>query len=296
MQLAAYGLLFLSTLFWGGNGVAGKLAVGHVSPMLLTAARWGFACLILLALGWRQLPADWPRLKPRLPLLSLLGFLGFAAFNLALYSALLFTTAVNTSIEQAGIPLLIFLFNFIFFRTAAMPAQIAGFLLSLCGVALTAAQGEPARLFKLDVNFGDALMLIAVVGYAAYTVMLRFRPAVHWMSLMIVMTGAAFLTSLPFVAGEFAGGAGIVPDAQGWGTIAYTAIFPSILSQIFYIRGVELIGPNRAGLFINLVPISGTLLAILLLGEDFFAFHAAALALVLGGIALAEWGGQSRGV
>lgn len=294
MHLAAYGLLFLSTLFWGGNGVAGKLALGHVSPMLLTAARWGFAFAILAVLGHRRLGADWEALKPRLGLLSLLGFLGFSAFNLALYSALVFTSAVNTSIEQAGIPALIFVLNFLVFRIRALALQVVGFLLSLAGVALTAAHGEPARLLALDVNSGDALMLIAVVGYAVYTVLLKLRPAVHWMSLMIVMTGAAFATSLPFVAGELALGAGIMPDAQGWSAIAYTALFPSILSQIFFIRGVEMIGPNRAGLFINLVPVCGTLLAIALLGEAFQPFHAIALALVLGGIGLAEWGGKGR--
>lgn len=96
------------------------------------------------------------------------------------------------------------------------------------------------------------------------------------------------MTSLPFVAAEYASGHMVLPDLPGWAIVAYTAIFPSILSQIFYIRGVELIGSNRAGLFINLVPIFGTLLSILILGEDFHFYHALAMALVLGGIWLAE--------
>ena len=120
-------------------------------------------------------------------------------------------------------------------------------------------------------------MLIGVVVYSGYTVALRRKPAIHWQSLMIVLTGAAFVTTLPFVVAEFAYGAGMLPDARGWAIIAYTAIFPSILSQIFYIRGVELIGANRAGLFINLVPIFGTLLSILILGEDFQLYHAVAM-------------------
>jgi drug/metabolite transporter (DMT)-like permease len=109
---------------------------------------------------------------------------------------------------------------------------------------------------------------------------------------MIVLTGAAFLSSLPFAAAEFAWGAGIVPDARGWAVVAYTSIFPSILAQVFYIRGVELIGANRAGLFINLVPIFGTLLSIAILGEEFRAYHALALVLTLGGIWLAEVSGR----
>ncbi len=288
----AYILLLLTTLFWGGNAIAGKLAVGHVSPMLLTTARWSIACLVLAAIGWRRLRVDWPILRRRLVFLTVLSTAGFAVFNIALYSALLFTSAINVSIEQAGMPMLIFVANFILFRLRVAWAQIVGFVVSLAGVALTAAHGEPARLLDLDVNFGDALMLIALVVYAGYTVALRFRPAVHWQSLMIVMCGAAAISSAPFAVAEYVHGAAVLPDAQGWAVIGYTALFPSILAQVFYIRGVELIGANRAGLFINLVPIFGTLLAIALLGETFYLYHAVAMAMVLGGIAVAEMGGR----
>lgn len=284
----AYLLLFLTSLFWGGNAVAGKLAVGHVSPMLLTAGRWGFACLLLSLIGWPRLRHDWPAIRRGLPLLMLLGMLGFTLFNVALYSALLFTTAINTSIEQAAIPLVIFVTNFLLFRTRVASAQIVGFLVSIFGVMLTAGHGDPTSLLALEVNRGDALMLIAVLVYGLYTVALRYKPQVHWQSLMIALTFGAFVTSLPFVAVEAAWGALVLPDTKGWMIVAYTAIFPSLLAQIFYIRGVELIGGNRAGLFINLVPVCGTLLSIVILGEDFHLYHAVALVLVLGGIWLAE--------
>jgi len=247
---------------------------------------------VLLAFGWPRLKADWPVVRKRLVFLTVLSSAGFAVFNLALYSALLFTSAINVSIEQAGMPMLIFVANFILFHLRVTWAQIVGFVVSLAGVVLTAAHGEPARLLDLDVNFGDALMLIALVVYSGYTVALRFRPAVHWQSLMIVMCGAAAITSVPFSVGEYLYGAAILPDAQGWAVVAFTAMFPSILAQVFYIRGVELIGANRAGLFINLVPIFGTLLAIVLLGETFHAYHAVAMAMVLGGITVAEVSGR----
>ena len=287
----AHLLLLLTMLFWGGNAVAGKLAVGHVSPMLLTFFRWGFAFLVLWLAG-RRLAVDWPLLRPKLPLLAGLGFLGFSLFNVALYAALLFTSAINTSIEQAGIPMLIFGLNFLLFRQRVAWGQAVGFTLSVLGVALTAAHGDLAALFSLDLNRGDALMLVAVVVYALYTVLLRFRPELHWMSLMIVLTGAAAAATLPFVAAEAMLGALVLPDAQGWAVVLYTALFPSILAQIFYIRGVELIGANRAGLFINLVPVFGTVLSLLILREAFHAYHALAIVLVLGGIALAEWSGR----
>lgn len=288
----AYALLIATMLLWGGNAIAGKLAMGHVSPMLLTLARWGFSFAIVLAIGFPRLKADWHVARKHLLLLSGLGMVGFSLFNITLYSALIYTSAINVSIEQAGMPMLIFLANFLLFRQRVSAAQIAGVLISVVGIALTAGHGNPLRLAALDVNRGDALMLLAALLYSGYTVALRFKPQLHWQSLMILLTGSAFLTTIPFTIGEFAYGAGILPDTQGWMVIAYTVIFPSILAQMFYIRGVELIGANRAGLFINLVPIFGTLLSILLLGETFYLYHAVALTMVLGGIWMAERSGR----
>jgi drug/metabolite transporter (DMT)-like permease len=292
MHNKAYALLALTALFWGGNAIAGKLAVGHVSPMLLTTLRWGLAMAALAAIGWPRLRADWSKVRKRLIYLTALGALGFTVFNMALYTALIYTSAINASIEQAGMPMVIFAANFLLFRLRVTWAQIAGFILSLAGVAVTASHGDPVAQLSLDVNFGDALMLIGVLVYAAYTVALRFRPMIHWQSLMIMLTGTAFVTCIPFALAEFWTGNAIVPDAQGWAIVFYTVLFPSILAQIFYIRGVELIGANRASLFINLVPIFGTLLSIVILGEAFHAYHGLAIIMVLGGIWLAEHSGR----
>lgn len=288
----AYVLLLLTTLFWGGNAVAGKLAVGHISPMLLTSARWGLALIILCAIGWPRLSADWPKVRERSGYLFLLGAIGFTGYNAFLYSGLLYTSAINASIENAGIPMAIFLANFLFFRLRPSWAQIVGFGVSIFGVALTASHGDLSRLFALDLNFGDMLMLAAIVAYAGYAVALRVKPQIHWQSLMIALSAGAFVASIPLAIAEAYAGAMILPDARGWGIILYTTIFASILSQIFFMQGVELIGSNRAGLFINLMPIFGTLLSVIVLREEFHLYHAIALALVLGGILLAETRGR----
>lgn len=294
MHRQAYILLLLTTLFWGGNAIAGKLAVGNISPMLLTSGRWGLALIVMACIGWKRWKQDWPVVRRNWLQLTLLGTFGFTVFNVALYSALTFTIAINVSIEQAGMPMLIFLLNFLFFRINASWAQIVGLVLSVAGIVLTAAHGEPVRLLALDLNFGDAIMLAAIIVYSGYTVALRFKPAIHWQSLMIALSASAFVSSIPFTVAEFASGAGVVPGTEGLLILLYVLVFPSILAQIFYIRGVELIGANRAGLFINLVPIFGTLLSIVLLGEDFHPYHAIALALVFGGIWLAEAFGPKR--
>jgi drug/metabolite transporter (DMT)-like permease len=292
MHRQAYVLLLLTTLFWGANAIAGKLAIGHISPMLLTTVRWAMALAIMAAIGWPQLRRDWPVVRRNLPLLALLGAVGFSLFNAAMYSALTFTSAINVSIEQAGLPMVIFLANFLLFSMRVSWAQMLGFALSLLGIALTASHGDLTRLAQLDVNMGDALMMLALLFYGGYTVALRYRPPIGWQSMMLVMSASALLTSLPFAAWEVATQRVVWPDLTGWAVAAFTAIFPSILSQSFYIRGVQLIGPNRAGLFINLVPIFGTLLAILFLGEAFYSYHAIAIVLVLGGIWLAEHSGR----
>ena len=289
-----YILLLLATLFWGANSSAGKLAVGHISPMMLNTLRWAIAAAIMLAIALPHLRRDWPVLRENFALLFALGATGFSLFSIALYSALHYTNAINVSIEQAGVPMVIFAISFMLFRTPVTWAQIAGFLMSLAGIALTASHGNLAGLARLEVNFGDLLMLFAVLLYAGYTVALRYKPKLHWTSLMTALCVAALVTSLPFTAWEASAGEVLLPDLRGWATVAFIAVFPSIVSQIFYIRGVELIGANRAGVFLNMIPIFGMLLAVLLLGESFHFYHVVAIALVLGGIWLAERGGRKR--
>ncbi|QFY61000.1 DMT family transporter [Rhizobium grahamii] len=290
MQLAAYICLIVAALCWGGNAVAGKLALGHVSPMMLTFLRWFLATALIAAISMPQLKRDWPVVRRNLPLLFFYGIVGYTLFNAMLYSAVKYTTVINVAIEQAGIPMLIFLLNFMFFRTAVSLAQITGFAMTLVGVALTASHGDLASLLQLGLNRGDGLMLIAVVAYAIYTIFLRWKPPLDWRTLMAVPALGAALSAVPLLLWEGMQGSVQVPDARGWVIAFYTAIFASLLAQVFYIRGVETIGANRAGLFINLVPVFGTLLSVVLLGEQLQLFHVIALVLTLGGIAIAEKG------
>ncbi|NUS20242.1 MAG: DMT family transporter [Mesorhizobium sp.] len=292
MHRAAYLFLLSTMLLWGGNSVAGKLAVGHVSPMTLVFLRWVMAVLILLPIGWRPLREDWPEVRRHWRLTAGLGACGFTIFNVIFYTALNYTTAINVSIEQAAIPIVIILANFVLFRLRVRPLQIVGVVLTIFGVALTASHGELGQLLKLDLNFGDAIMLVAVLCYSLYSVGLRLKPAIRWQSLMLALSIAALLISLPFVIWEIAAGRAVMPDATGWALTLYTALGASVVSQVLYIKGNELIGANRAGLFINLVPIFGTLLSVLIVGEQFQPYQALALALVLGGIALAEYSGS----
>ena len=282
----------MTTLLWGGNAVAGKLAVGHVTPMTLVFFRWAIAVAVLLPIGGRAFVEDWPVIRRHLLLILLLGACGFSLFNVIFYAALNYTTAINVSIEQASMPIPIIVANFIFFRLWVGWAQALGVALTVVGVVITASHGDLAGLMRLNLNFGDAIMLVAVILYSGYSVGLRLKPALQWQSLMLALSIAALVTSVPFFVWEVASSVAVFPDSRGWAITLYTAIGASVVSQVAYIRGIEMIGANRAGLFINLVPIFGTLLSIVLLGEDFHIYHAIALALVFGGIWLAEHGSR----
>ncbi|MEN9895874.1 MAG: hypothetical protein RIR97_1726 [Pseudomonadota bacterium] len=288
MTIRAYLYLVGASLAWGGNAVAGKLAVGHISPMAFTCLRWALALIVIMPFATRSLLQDRSVIARTWPLLLTFGAVGFTGFNALLYLALHHTGAINVSIEQAGIPLMIFVGNFLFFRTSVYRSQMAGFLLTLAGVAVTAAHGDLGTLLSLDLNFGDALMLVAVFVYAGYTLSLRWKPELAWTSLLTMAALGAFLASLPLLAAEYAAGQMQMPDQTGWIAVLYTALVPSLAAQIFYIWGVDLIGANRAGLFISLVPIFGTLLAIAFAGEVPHLYHGIALSLVIAGIVIAE--------
>jgi drug/metabolite transporter (DMT)-like permease len=288
VTIRAYLYLVGASLAWGGNAVAGKLAVGHISPMAFTCLRWALALIVIMPFATRSLLQDRSVIARTWPLLLTFGAVGFTGFNALLYLALHHTGAINVSIEQAGIPLMIFVGNFLFFRTSVYRSQMAGFLLTLAGVAVTAAHGDLGTLLSLDLNFGDALMLVAVFVYAGYTLSLRWKPELAWTSLLTMAALGAFLASLPLLAAEYAAGQMQMPDQTGWIAVLYTALVPSLAAQIFYIWGVDLIGANRAGLFISLVPIFGTLLAIAFAGEVPHLYHGIALSLVIAGIVIAE--------
>lgn len=284
----AYLLLILTTLSWAGNAVAGRFAVGEISPMALTLLRW-CGVIVLVALFARgPLQREWPVLKQNLRYLGALGAIGFALFNGLFYLAAQSTGAINLGIIQGAIPIFVLIGAFAVYRTPVTGLQMVGVAITVVGVIIITARGELQRLTTLEFNVGDVLMLSACVMYAGYTVALRKRPAVSGLAMFSVMAIAALFASAGMAAIEVHTGGFQMPTPAGWMVLIYVVLFPSFLSQIFFMRGVELIGPGRAGLFVNLVPIFASILSVLLLDEAFELYHAAALAFVLGGIAVAE--------
>lgn len=287
-------LLILTTLIWGSNAVAARLAVGHVSPMMLTTARWIIACIALWFVARQQVMQHLPALRGRWTYLAVMGVSGFTAFNALFYAAAHHTTAVNLALIQGMIPVLVLLGGAFFLALRVTSLQIVGVVITLAGVAIVASRGSWAVLAALDFNVGDIGILLASALYAGYTLGLRARPLVPPLVFFSAVAGVAALASLPLLAAEVATGHFFWPTLRGWLIVVYVGLLPSFLSQIFFIRAVELIGPGRASVFLNLNPVFGPALAVGLLGEPVGAYHAVALAMVLGGIWIAERLGQRR--
>jgi len=291
-----YLLLILTTLGWAGNSVASRAAVGQVSPMVLTGLRWGLVLALLLVAFRRQIVAGLPAVRRQWVAVLLMGATGYTAFNALTYVAAHYTSAVNLSITQGTVPLLILLCGLIAHRAPIKGRQLAGAALALIGVVMVASGGSLESLAKLRFNIGDVMMLGAAVLYAGYTVALRDRASgggAGQIAFFFGMAVAAVLTSLPLMAIEAALGGFQLPTLKGLALLVYVALIPSFMSALFFMRAVALIGPARAGLFFNLVPVFGALLAVVILGEPLGLHQIVALLLVLAGIAVAERRGRA---
>lgn len=280
--------LTLTAFMWGCNAIVSRAAVPEISPMMMTGLRWIFVCLFTLPIAMRGFPAAWSELRPKLRIIVLLGVTGFTGFNALFYLAGHFTEAINIGILQGSIPIFVLLGVVLFQAVRVTALQLVGVILTLIGVGTIASKGSWATLATLSFNFGDLLMVAACASYALYTIVLQKRPAVPALVLFSAFAWVALISALPLVAIEYAIGEASMPTLKGWALVVFVALFPSFLAQMLFMRGVELMGPERAGLFVNLVPVFASILAVVLLGEAFLLFHAVALMLVLGGIWLAE--------
>ena len=173
-------------------------------------------------------------------------------------------------------------------RVRAGWIQLVGMMLSLMGVVVLVSGGSITVLRALEFNVGDLLMLIACLCYAGYTVGLSRRMSMSPVLMLTFFSAAASFTLIVLTAVEYLQGDLILPGVKGLAIVVYCAIFPSMLAQIFFMRGVELAGANRAGLYVNLVPVFAALMAVLFLAETMYLFHGVSLVMVLGGIYLAE--------
>ncbi len=282
-----YLLLSLTSLFWAGNTVLGRFIAGHVPPITLAFIRWSGAFAILLPFALRHLIRDWPTIRKHAALMTLLALTGFSVYNTMAYYGLQYTTAINGLLLQSIGPLFVALWSFVLFRDRLTLRQAGGICVSLSGVVVIVCHGSLGILLDVAFNRGDLMFVVALLIYAFYAAMLRTRPLMHPLSFLAFGMGGGALMLIPAVALEIACGKTMVLDAESVASFAFICIFPSLLGYLFLNRGIELIGANRAAPFIHLVPVFGSVLAIVLLGERFELYHAVGYAMVFAGITIA---------
>lgn len=285
-NLSAFLLVAVAPLCWAGNIVLAKGVATIIPPVALAFWRWAVAFLILLPLTWPYVKRDWKTALAGWKIILLLSLFGITSFNTLLYMAVHTTTAINGALIQTTMPAVIIVISLILYSERITRIQAAGVILCVIGAGLVVLKGSWRALVDMALVQGDLLMIVAVILYALYSALLPKRPNVHPMSFLTITFGVGSLGLLPLYIWEISAKGNFALTPAVVGSIAYVALFPSIVAYFCWNRGVAVIGANRTGLFINLIPVFAAVLAIVFLGETLMAYHLWGMALILVGFIL----------
>ena len=286
VKLLPYLLLAIAPLCWASNAVLARGVVDIIPPVSLAFWRWTIASLLLLPLAHQHAKRDWSLFIRNWKMLFFLSLVGITGFNTLLYIAVHTTTAINAALIQTTMPAAIIVIAWIGFKERVTRLQSLGVGLCMLGGCLVVLRGRFSTFFELSFVQGDLLMLVAVLLYALYSVFLRRRPPMHPLSFLVYTFAMGAMGLLPFYIWELSCRGAFTLSAGTALSISYLALFPSIVAFFCWNRGVELIGANRAGLFINLIPVFASLMAIIWLGESLKAFHIAGMLSIFIGMIL----------
>ena len=283
-----YLLLSITALCWAGNAIVGRLAAGHIAPVTLSFLRWSLAFLVILPFAWKHLARDWGVIRGRLGIMIVLSIAGIGAFNTLQYWALEHTQALNTLLLQSAGPLVVAVWSLILLGVRLTLAQACGVVLSLAGVLVILLHGDLTTLKNIDFNKGDLIFIVALSIFAYYLVLSLKRPGIHGLSFVAFTFGAGAACLIPLFIWELFTRPLMAINSANLLTLFYVALFPSTLAYLCFNRGVQLIGANRAAPFFHVVPVFGTVMSIVFLGEHPQVFHFLGFALVLTGVFVAS--------
>ena len=282
----AYFLLVIAPLCWASNAVIAKGVIDLIPPVSLAFWRWTIASLLLWPFAHQHAKRDWPLFIRHCKALFLLSLAGIMGFPTLLYIAVNTTTAINVALIQTTMPAVIIVITWIGFKEKVTRLQGLGVGLCVLGGGLVVLRGRLATFFDLSFVEGDLLMLVAVLLYALYSVFLRRRPPLHPLSFLIFTFATGAMGLLPFYIWELSCRGAFALNISTALSILYIALFPSIVAFFCWNRGVASIGANRAGLFVNLVPVFASIMAITWLGESLRAFHIVGMLMIFTGMIL----------
>jgi len=287
--LAPYALLSLAAFFWATNWVVGRAMRDVMPPVSMGFWRWVIALGILLPFAATELRQKWPLVRDNWLILSLLGAMGVAGYNTLVYVGLQHTPAANAVLFNSISPILIILLSWGVFGDRPKPKQAVGVVVSFLGILAIITRGDLAVIAALRSHPGDLWLLLAMMLWAIYTVILRWRPSglspVAFLA-AIALFGLPVL--LPFFLWEYSVRGGVEVTRTTLATLAYYGIFPSVLAYLFWHYGVARVGAHTAGLFTHLVPAFGALLAVIFLDERLERYHFVGIVLIFSGLYLSR--------
>ena len=293
LNFATIAYLLTATALWAGNAIAGRVLVGSISPITLSAVRWGLAALLLLPLGWRVFmpgSALWQNKKRFL----LLGLFGVGSYNVLLYLALQTSTAINVTLIGASMPIWMLFIGAVFYQVKPSILQMIGAVVSLLGVGIVLTRGDLSALLSMQMVVGDLLIMLATILWAFYSWMLS-RPGASterqwpWAEFLMAQVTVGLLWTGFFDGFEIAAGHAFL-DLNWWtaSLIVFVAIGPSLIAYRCWGLGVNGAGPTVAAFFANFIPLFTALLSAAMLGEPPQLFHGLAFGLIVAGIAISS--------
>lgn len=289
-----YVLIIVVALAWTGNPIVGRYVNESIPPIGLSFWRWVGTLPIFLIIAWPYLRGDWPTVRREWPMLLLLATLSISVYNTFIYFGLGHTTAINMLLINAGRPVLIVFLSYLVYRERITRLQALGLVFGFAGTMAILLRGNVTVLADVSFNIGDLWIVAATTVWALYTVLLPKRPRVHPTSFMAVTVTVGVTLLLPFYLWETFTFKPVPVTFETVWAVGYLSLFASVVAYLCYNRAVELLGPNKSSIVSYLVPVFGILLAILILGEAFHAYHAYGIVLLaLGTYLVARTGARA---
>ena len=286
----AYILLILTTIFWSGNFIVGKAAtIYNIPPFSLNFFRWLFACIILFPFTIKEIILKKNYIKKNVKLFIILGITSITIFNSIVYYSLYYTQVITGVLMISTIPVWIILISSLLKIEKTNTYQIFGMILSLIGVTAIITQSNFEIIRSLDFNKGDLSIIIAMFSWAIFSTLLKKEKLeISQITLLqvVIIFGLIFL--IPIYIAEFSLGNYIVLEMPFFLTLTYVVIFPGLLSFLFWIKGISIIGANRSGIFLHLMPIFGSIFAILIFNEKIMTYHLIGALFIIVGIKISN--------
>ena len=289
-KYSAYVFLVLATLFWSGNFIVGKFAtLFQIPPLSLNALRWIAVWLILMPFTYKEIYNNFPSVKKNWIVISFMGIISISTFNSVVYFALNHTQVINAVIVLAAIPAATIVFSSLMNIEKTNIFQLLGLFLSIMGIGLIISNGDVQKIISLSFNKGDLWMLVCVITWALYSTLLKKnRFEFSQFTLIQLMVSAGLLFLIPQFFYEKSIGLELIFNKAFFLILFYVVVFPAIAAYYCWQKGVEIIGPNRASMFIQLMPLFSAVMAIIIFNEKFELYHFAGASFIVSGIYLSN--------